>query len=74
MWLLVITFMQIHSKEKQTDQKEILQRLRRKRTLGSVMDYISAQGDKKFEMKPDVKWNKGSDDLKARPHPAKHTV
>lgn len=29
-----------------------------------------SQGDKTFEENPDVKWNKGSDDLRARPHPA----
>lgn len=28
---------------------------------------------KKFKEKPDAKWNKGSGDLKARPHPGKLT-
>ena len=30
----------------------------------------SAQGDTKFKDNPDVKWNKESGDLRARPHPA----
>lgn len=31
----------------------------------------SAQGDKRFKEKPDDEWNRGSGDLRARPHPVK---
>ena len=31
----------------------------------------NAQEDEKFKEKPGVKWNRESDDLRARPHPAK---
>ena len=30
----------------------------------------SAQGDKTFKVKPDVKWNEGCGDLRVRLHPA----
>lgn len=72
-WLLG-TLMQICNGKEQAGQKGNTKgavggkRSSRKCAVGAKP---CAQGDKKLKDKPDANWNKGSGDLKARPHPVK---
>ena len=60
-------------KENKLDKKKYkMHSFRRKRAPKKYNGLKSSdQGNKKFNEKPDAKWNKGSGDLRARPHPAK---
>lgn len=65
--------MQVYNEKEQVGEKEIQNVQLQKK--GSTRKYngakSSAQGDKRFKEKPDAKWNKGSDNFRARLHPDK---
>jgi hypothetical protein len=70
-WLLAITLVQVCNEKEQTEQGNIQNAyFEEKRKCNGANP--SAQGGNKFKEKPDPIWNKGSGDLRARPHPAKH--
>jgi hypothetical protein len=47
-------------------------KLRRERTPGSGMEVsLKVKEISRFKKNPDVEWNTGSGDLRARPHPAR---
>lgn len=48
--------------------------LRIKGTPRSVVSYSNTQGDKKFKVKPDLKWNRESSDLRSRLNPTDITT
>lgn len=73
-WFLVVKFMQIYIEKEQAGQlKYEMYCLRRKKTLGTVMKLspVLKEIKKKFIEKSDPKGNKGSGELRPRPHPAK---
>jgi hypothetical protein len=72
MWLLVFTLMQIYNETEQSEQgKSQSIEFEGKRDIRNWNATQSCvQDDKKVKEKPDVKCNKGSCDLRARPHPA----
>lgn len=73
MWLLIDSIMQIYN-EKEYLSKENYKMYSFRSKEGTRM-YIGTnpvfKAKKNDEKKPDAKWNAGSYDLRARPHPAK---
>ena len=68
MWLLVVTLMQTYNEKEKVRQGQILHihledKRRSRKNAGAN---ASSQREK-----PGFEWNKGSGDLRARPHPAK---
>ena len=65
--------MQIYNEMEQAEQGKIqnVQFEEKRSTRKGNGAKSSTQRDKKFKENPNAKWNKGSGDFRARPHPAK---
>ena len=69
MWLLVVDFTKIYNEKEQAKQGKLqnVQFEEKRVTWKQFGAKSSVQEDKQIKEKPDVKWNKGSGELRTRP-------
>jgi hypothetical protein len=73
MWLLILLLMKIYNEKEQAEQEKIenLQFEEKRHTRKYNIVKSCVQGEKQIKEIHNVKWIKGSGDLRARSHPAK---